>query len=200
MSGPVLVVATKNAGKAVEIQAALPGLEIRTLADHPELEMPPETGETFEANAAAKALYVAQQLGCPALADDSGLVVDALGGAPGVRSARYAEGSDSDRVKKLLLALEGVPDDQRTARFASAVAFARPGEPVELALGFTEGRIGRQPRGEGGFGYDPVFITEDGRRTMAELTLEEKNAISHRGRALRAILPHLAAHFSLEQP
>jgi XTP/dITP diphosphohydrolase len=196
---PVLVFATQNAKKVVEVQAALPLLEVRSLAAFPEVVMPPEDGETFEANAAEKARHVAAALGLPALGDDSGLVVDALDGAPGVLSARYAEGSDRDRYEKLLRALSGVPEQERTARFVCALAFATPGGEVELVRGVTEGRILEAPRGAAGFGYDPVFLVGAGPRTMAELSLEEKNEVSHRGRALRALRSRLASHFSLEQ-
>lgn len=193
---PVLILATGNPGKAREVQALLPDVEVETLADHPEVVMPPEDGETFAENAQAKAEHVARVLGVPALADDSGLVVDALGGAPGVRSARYAEGSDRDRCAALLAALADVPDGARAARFACAMAFARPGAPTELTEGTCEGEIGRALVGEGGFGYDPLFIVEGaGGRTMAEHAAAEKNAISHRGRALAAMRPHLDRHF-----
>jgi XTP/dITP diphosphohydrolase len=192
-----LLVATHNAKKAVEIAGALAGqVEVVTLAEHPEIEMPPEDGETFEANARIKAEHAAAILGMPVLADDSGLVVDALGGAPGVRSARYAPGSDRDRVGKLLLEMASVPEERRTARFVCAMALARPGARTIVREGTCEGRIGREPRGAGGFGYDPVFTFPDG-RTMAELTLEEKNRVSHRGRAIAAILPEVGAAFGL---
>jgi XTP/dITP diphosphohydrolase len=115
---------------------------------------------------------------------------------PGVRSARYAPGTDEDRYRKLLAALEGVPDERRTARFVCAMVLAQPGAETIVREGTCEGRIGRTPRGAGGFGYDPVFVFPDG-RTMAELTLEEKNQVSHRGRAIRAILPDLRAALGL---
>ena len=198
MSEIVLVVATANPGKAVEIRALLPGLTVKTLDAFPEIEMPPETGDTFEANAVLKAEYVAKVLNCPALADDSGLSVDALDGAPGVYSARYGEGTDEDRYKKLLGALESVPKERRTARFECCMAFARPDVSTLTEEATCEGEIVLSPRGEGGFGYDPVFQLEGRSETMAELPGEEKNRISHRGKAIRAILPHIKAHFSLE--
>lgn len=182
-----LFFATGNAGKAREIRSLLPGVEVLTLAERP-LAMPEETGETFEANAVLKAEAAATTLGIPAIADDSGLEVDALGGAPGVRSARYAPGTDADRYRALLSALDGRAD--RAARFVCAMALARPGHRTITVRGTCEGRIGEAPRGEGGFGYDPVFVLEDG-RTMAELSREEKNARSHRGAALAALRPHL---------
>jgi XTP/dITP diphosphohydrolase len=192
-----LLVATHNPGKAIEIRSALEGeVEVQTLADHPEIEMPPEDAETFEENARLKAEHVAAIVGVPVLADDSGLVVDALGGRPGVRSARYAPGTDSDRYEKLLGELAGAPADQRTARFVCAMVLARPGAESIVREGTCEGRIGESPRGSGGFGYDPVFVLPDG-RTMAELSLEEKNRVSHRGRAIAAILPEIRAVFGL---
>ncbi len=188
-----LLVATENEGKATEIRRGLQGeVFVETLRDHPELTMPPEDAETFEANARLKAEHAARMTGLPVLADDSGLVVDALGGQPGVRSRRYAPGSDADRVQKLLGALERVPDEARTARFVCAMVLVVPGSDPIASTGTCEGRVGRTPRGEHGFGYDPVFVLDDG-RTMAELTLEEKNRISHRGRALAEILPEIRA-------
>jgi XTP/dITP diphosphohydrolase len=194
--GPVLILATGNPGKAREVQALLPNVTVETLADHPEVLMPPEDGETFADNARLKAEHVARVLGVPALADDSGLVVEALGGAPGVRSARYAPGSDRDRCLALLAAMAEVPDGARAAHFACAMAFARPGAPTEVTSGRCAGDIGHAMVGEGGFGYDPIFVVRgaDG-RTMAQHTAAEKNAISHRARALAAMRPHLDAHF-----
>ncbi len=191
-----LVVATSNEGKVVEIRAALPDdVQVETLKDHPSIAMPEETGETFAANASLKAEHVAKVLGVPALADDSGLVVDALDGAPGVRSARYAPGTDRDRYLHLLRNLEGV--QERAARFVCAIAFAIPGAPTHVEEGKCEGTIGGEPVGDGGFGYDPVFVVDDG-RTMAQLSVAEKNARSHRGRALAKMRPHLEGHFSLD--
>jgi XTP/dITP diphosphohydrolase len=187
---PVLVVATKNPGKVKEIRHRLSALDLAI--EGVSIELPPEDGDTFEANARIKAEHVAAKLGVAALADDSGLVVDALGGAPGVSSARYAVGSDADRVAKLLAAIASVPDPERTARFVCAMVLAIPGHPSITAEGACDGWIGRTPRGTGGFGYDPVFVLPDG-RTMAELTLAEKDVISHRGRALDRILPRLVA-------
>jgi XTP/dITP diphosphohydrolase len=192
-----LVVATHNKGKAAEIRGALEGrAKVETLADHPEIEMPPEDEPTFEGNARVKALHVMQALGVPVLADDSGLAVDALGGEPGVRSARYAPGSDADRIAKLIAAIDAVPYERRTARFVCAMVLAAPGAEPIAREGTCEGRIGREPRGAQGFGYDPVFVLEDG-RTMAELQLAEKNRVSHRGRALEAMLPELCAVLGL---
>jgi XTP/dITP diphosphohydrolase len=154
----------------------------------------PETGATFTENARIKASAYAEASGVLTLADDSGLEVDALGGAPGVYSSRYAGpgASDEDRYRKLLAELGGTPDEARTARFRCVVAVAAPGGDVRTAEGACEGRIGRAPRGENGFGYDPVFIVEGRGQTMAELTAGEKNALSHRARALEAARPILA--------
>ncbi|MBN1640714.1 MAG: XTP/dITP diphosphatase [Anaerolineae bacterium] len=152
-----------------------------------------ESGRTFAENAAHKALAYARAAGMPALADDSGLEVDALGGAPGVLSARYAGpgASDEDRYRKLLAALAETPSERRTARFRCAVAIAHPGGQVEIAEGTCEGVIASAPRGDGGFGYDPVFYIPPLDRTMAELPAEVKNQISHRARAMQAARPLL---------
>lgn len=195
----LLVVATQNRGKTKEIARALPGLTIQTLADYPQIQMPPEDAATFSGNALLKAKYVADLLGLPVLADDSGLVVDALGGAPGVHSARYALGSDQDRYEKLLMALQDVPEPRRTARFVCAMALLIPNQDPIQVEGVVEGRIARAPQGDGGFGYDPIFLVGDGSRTMAELSPAEKGAVSHRGRALEQLWSILATHFSLEQ-
>ena len=145
-----------------------------------------ETGDTYEENSAIKARAFASASGLLTLADDSGLEVDALGGAPGVRSARYsATGSDGDNVDLLLNNLSGVPDNARTARFVSVVAVAGPSGEVEFCRGECEGAIARERRGEGGFGYDPVFLPSGRDVTMAQLTMDDKNRISHRARAVR---------------
>jgi XTP/dITP diphosphohydrolase len=188
-----LLVATGNRGKAAEAAAILgeaagARLEVLTLADFPGLPSPAETGATFLENARIKARAGAAGSGLPTIGEDSGLVVDALGGAPGVLSARYAEGGDRDRWEKLLRELAGVPERRRTARFVCAAALALPDGREEATEGTCEGAIATAPRGEGGFGYDPVFLLPDG-RTMAELGPGEKNAISHRGRALRRLAP-----------
>lgn len=190
-----LVLATANPGKAVEIRAALPNVEVHTLADYPSLTSPIEDGVTYIDNARIKAEALCRTLNVAALADDSGLSVDALGGAPGVLSARYAEGSDEDRYNKMLAAMADVADADRTARFVCAMAFIRPDAPAVFTEGHCEGTIRRSPLGDGGFGYDPVFELPDG-RSMAQLSTAEKNAISHRGRALDALLPILKLHFA----
>lgn len=190
-----MIVATANPGKAAEIQRALPTVHVQTLADHPELQMPEEFGATFLENARIKASYVADALRADAvLADDSGLEVAALGGAPGIRSARWVAGTDLDRMNALLEALRDTPRQARTARFVCAMTFCGFGSPIGVE-GVCEGLITFEARGDGGFGYDPIFELPDG-RTMAELTPEEKNDVSHRGKALKKILPLLEAHFA----
>ena len=193
-----LLVGTNNRGKVREYEellANLPGtLQITFPAQEGLALEVEETGETFEANARIKALAYAQASGLPSLADDSGLEVDALDGAPGVRSARYAGpgSSDADRYRKLLDALANTPTGRRSARFRCVVALALPDGTVRTASGTCEGTIGFAPRGAHGFGYDPVFVVEGhGGRTMAELSPEVKNQISHRARALMAIRPIL---------
>jgi XTP/dITP diphosphohydrolase len=154
-----------------------------------------ETGATFAEIAAQKARIYARAAGLPALADDSGLEVDALGGAPGIHTARYAGpgASDEDRYRKLLAELGDAPPEERTARFRCAVAVAHPDGAVGIAEGTCEGRIVFEPRGEHGFGYDPVFLLPERQQTMAELPARVKNQISHRARALRAARPLLDA-------
>jgi len=190
---PRLVVASLNRAKAAEIARILSDegvdFEVLSLADFPEAELPPETGETFAENALAKVRHAAAALGIAAAADDSGLEVEALDGAPGVLSARYAgkAASDEDRYRKLLAELRDAPHSRRAARFYCAAAYATPEGQVLLAEGTCEGTIAREPSGSGGFGYDPIFIPEGEERTMAQLTSAEKHAISHRGRAFRKL-------------
>ena len=149
-----------------------------------------ETGDTYEENAALKAIAFARASRLPSLADDSGLEVDALAGAPGVRSARYAgTRSDKDNVDLLLKNLQATPEPERTARFICVVALALPSGEIQYARGQCEGKIETERRGDGGFGYDPVFLPEGRTLTMAQLPPEEKNGLSHRGRALRNSLP-----------
>lgn len=197
-AAPRVVVATGNAHKLVEIRAILETEGIRLdLVSMREFDLtePVEDGDTFEANALIKARACAARTGLPALADDSGLEVDALGGEPGVWSARYAgEPSDDARNNaKLVAALAEVPMDQRTARFVSVAALVVPGGDEVTVRGTMEGHIVEDARGEHGFGYDPHFVSEaagDG-RTTAEMAPEEKDAISHRGAAFRALAPHV---------
>jgi XTP/dITP diphosphohydrolase len=194
-----LLIATNNQGKVREYAEMLAGLSVKLTWPRQEglcLEVE-ETGETYEANARIKALAYARATGLPSLADDSGLDVDALDGAPGVRSARYAgpDASDEDRYRLLLENLRDVPDARRTARFRCVVALAMPGGDESIvravAQGACEGTIAHGPRGDEGFGYDPVFFVAEFGRTMAELAPEVKNSISHRARALEALRPEL---------
>lgn len=198
-----LLIATNNPGKVREYEEMLqdlPGIEITFPAQEGlDLEVE-ESGGTFEENARLKAAAYCLVSGLPTLADDSGLEVDALDGAPGVRSARYAGpgASDADRYRKLLAELAGVPAGRRSARFRCVVALALPRGTVHTAEGTCEGQIGLAPRGEFGFGYDPIFIVAgQGGRTMAELEPEVKNRISHRARAIQAMLPDLKRLLSL---
>lgn len=184
-----LVLASKNPGKLKEIQEILESLGVEVLLESQvglDLEVE-ETGTTFEENAFLKADAVMKASGLPAIADDSGLVVDALDGAPGVYSARFGgKESDAARTALLLEKLEGIPAEKRTARFVSAVACCLPDGRTVTAKGSCEGVIAAAPRGQGGFGYDPVFLVPELGKTFAELSAEEKNRISHRGTALRA--------------
>jgi XTP/dITP diphosphohydrolase len=185
-----LVIASKNAGKIREIREVLdlPGLTLLTFEDLGGWPDPEETGQTLEQNAAIKAAELRERFSHAALADDSGLEVDYLGGRPGIHSSRYAgpEGDSDRNIEKLLAELEGVKPADRTARFRCVVALSLEGD-TRLSRGVCEGTILDARRGEGGFGYDPVFEPAGFRRTMAELSLEEKNEISHRGKALRAM-------------
>jgi XTP/dITP diphosphohydrolase len=189
-----VLLATGNRKKAAEMAAILaaPGLEYATLADFPALASPVEDGATFLENARIKARAGAVGTGRATIGEDSGLAVDALDGAPGVFSARYAEGDDRARWERLLRELREVPAGRRAARYVCVAVLALPGGGEEVAEGACEGEIAFQPRGAGGFGYDPVFLLPDG-RTMAELSPAEKDAISHRGKALRALAPRLLA-------
>ncbi len=194
-----LLVATTNRGKLREYTAMLEDLPVTwlTLADvNLEKVDVEETGDTFAANALIKAQAYAVHSGLPTLADDSGLVVDALDGGPGVYSARYAPTS-AERNAKLLRAMEGVPLERRTARFVCVTALAIPDGVTVFAEGRIEGRIGYELRGANGFGYDPLFVIESG-QTTAELPPAEKNLISHRGRALAKLHPILRCIFAAE--
>jgi XTP/dITP diphosphohydrolase len=184
-----IVLATNNRGKLREIKSILQGLSVNilTLEDFPGLDLPPEEGSTFEDNALVKARYVATRTGLSALADDSGLEVDALAGGPGVRSARYAGpgAGDKDNIEKLLKELRGIPAGKRSARFVCVVAYAGPEGVEKTFRGRFEGMIAEHAAGGGGFGYDPVFFVPGLERTAAELTPEEKNELSHRGLAIK---------------
>lgn len=190
-----LLVGTQNPGKQAEYKDLLAELPVTWigpgdvgLADF----SPPEDGETFEANARLKAAAYARRANLPSLADDSGLEVDALAGAPGVYSARYGGpgATDEDRYRRVLREMDGVPAAVRAARFVCVVALALPDGRVFTARGTVEGLIGDAPRGAYGFGYDPIFVLPDGRH-MAELPPAEKHAISHRGTALAKFKPTL---------
>jgi XTP/dITP diphosphohydrolase len=185
-----VVVATSNPGKLREIRALLAPLPVPLvgLDGLAGLRLPPEADE-YAANAAAKARAAAAASGSPALADDSGLEVDALGGAPGPRSARYGGPGldDRGRAARLLAELAGAKGEERRARFVCAAALATPEGEVATAFGVCEGRIAQAPRGTDGFGYDPVFEPEGAERTLAEIPAAEKNRLSHRGRAFRAL-------------
>jgi XTP/dITP diphosphohydrolase len=191
-----VVLATANADKAREIVELLATVEGVTIEPRPaEIGDVEETGDTLEDNALLKARAVGSVAACGAIADDTGLFVDALGGAPGVVSARYAgeHATYADNVAKLLAAMEGV-EPPRTARFVTVAALVEPDGREVLAVGTLDGVIASAPRGEGGFGYDAVFVPDGGDgRTLAELTAAEKNAISHRGRAFLALAAQLHA-------
>jgi XTP/dITP diphosphohydrolase len=195
-----VVVATSNPGKLREIREILGDLPLTLgcLADHPDVQMP-EEGDSYEENAVVKARHVARTTGRVALGDDSGLEVEGLGGAPGPRSARYGgEGlDDAGRVAHLLRALQDVPREARRARFVCIAAVATPEGAVATARGECEGRILDAPIGSGGFGYDPVFEASEAAVAMAQLPPDEKNRISHRARAFRALRDAIEEHAGL---
>jgi XTP/dITP diphosphohydrolase len=184
---PRIVVATGNPGKAREIARILTRYDVVSLAEFPAVDFPEEGGDYLE-NARVKASVAARAIGCVCVADDSGLEVDALGGAPGAYSARYGGAGldDQGRLEALLSALENFKEPRR-ARFFCAAAVASPSGRSEVAQGVCTGRILLQPRGEGGFGYDPIFAPQGESRVMAELDRSEKDALSHRGRAFKAL-------------
>ena len=203
MSAPIIVLATRNTGKIRELADGLRafGLEVRGLDAFPGMEDVEEDGASFEENALLKACAVARYTGCVAIADDSGLEVDALNGAPGIYSARYsdmrplppeAEDPSFSRDERnnlvVLRELAAVPDAQRTGRFVCAMGACKPDGSSIALRAVWEGRIARAPRGTNGFGYDPLFFDPEAGRTAAELDTEEKNARSHRGKALRQLL------------
>jgi XTP/dITP diphosphohydrolase len=205
------VLASSNPGKLQEFQDALPRVTLVPMQQHNLHELPPETGTTYEANALIKATYACQQTGLPALADDSGLEVDALGGAPGVYSARYGRevlGDDADdgaRLRYLLERLRSIPNDNqandnqandnqandnqanRRARFMCVLVLAFPDDTLITSKGVCYGSIVEEPRGEGGFGYDSVFLSDDLGKTFGEASREEKSRISHRAQALQGL-------------
>jgi XTP/dITP diphosphohydrolase len=193
-----LVLATANRGKADELRVLLEEwgtVEALDLGSFPALTLPEETASSYAGNALLKARAVADGTGLPALADDSGLEVEALGGEPGVRSARWAgpRATDAERIAKLLGALAGVPAPGRGARFCCVVALAWPDGRLETAEGNCAGRIASLPEGRGGFGFDPVFIAEDMGHSLGRATPVEKQRVSHRARAMRALGARLRA-------
>jgi XTP/dITP diphosphohydrolase len=187
-----VVLATRNPGKARELEILVAGIasRIETLEEHPGVILPPEGHGSYAENARAKARAVSAALGSAAIGDDSGLEVDALEGAPGIRSARYAGEGAGDRANNALLLerLAGVAPERRTARFRCALALAGPGGLDTCVEGVCEGAILEAPRGDRGFGYDPLFLPRDESRTFAELPPEVKDAISHRGRAAAMLM------------
>ncbi|ORA81492.1 RdgB/HAM1 family non-canonical purine NTP pyrophosphatase [Mycobacterium malmoense] len=194
-----MLVASRNPKKLMELRrvldgAGLSGLTLVSLNDVAPFDEPPETGATFEDNALAKARDAFAATGLPSVADDSGLEVAALGGMPGVLSARWSgnHGDDAANTALLLAQLRDVPDERRGAAFVSACALVSASGEV-VVRGEWPGTIAREPRGDGGFGYDPVFIPDGYRRTAAELSPAEKDAVSHRGRALALLVPALKA-------
>ncbi|WP_027724146.1 XTP/dITP diphosphatase [Tuberibacillus calidus] len=193
-----VLIASKNEGKIKEFRKMLApyGTEVLSLNDLPDAPNVEETGATFQENARLKAETIAERYQCLAIADDSGLAIDALGGRPGIYSARYAgeEKDDRKNIEKVLKELEDVPMNERSARFVCVLAVSRPGSETVFAEGECRGLITTAPRGEGGFGYDPIFYIPEMNKTFAELTSDEKNAISHRARALKKLeklLPEL---------
>jgi len=200
-----LVLATANVDKATEIRAIIATtlssstvqtiFDLRTLSDYPKVQLPDEGGISYRENAMRKAQAVSQQIGLSALGDDSGLEIDALKGAPGLYSARFAGegGTYADCCKRVLEMLRDVPEEKRTAKFVCAIALTHPNGETHFAEGYCHGRIAGQSFGGGGFGYDPIFRVNGG-QTLAELSRAEKNQISHRGHAVRAMLKRLFAY------
>lgn len=186
-----IVLATRNRKKIEEIRRIVKDMPVTlyTLDDFPDCPEVKEDGNTFEANAVKKAKEISKFTGIPALADDSGLEVYALNGAPGVLSARYASENADDRqnIEKLLKEMYPIPDEKRIARFVCVIALAFPDGKIETFEGHSEGSIGREPKGSNGFGYDPVFYPEGHSRTFAEMSDKEKDALSHRGMALKKL-------------
>lgn len=198
-----VLLASRNAKKLGELRRILDaegvdGIEVVGLDEVDPFDEAPETAATFEENALAKAREAARATGLPAVADDSGLTVDALNGMPGVLSARWAgrHGDDGANLELVLGQLTDTPDDRRGAAFVCAAALVVPDGEERVVRGEWPGTLTRRPRGDNGFGYDPIFVPEGENRTSAELAPAEKDAASHRGRALRALLPHLRALLS----
>ena len=193
-----IVLATGNIGKLNEIRKNFSGVDVDIVAQS-EFDIPEaiENGLTFVENAIIKARNAASYTGLPALSDDSGIEVDALNGEPGIHSARYA-GDDESNIQRLLRELDGVPDDRRTARFQCVMVYLRhANDPVPvITQGAWEGKILEAAQGEAGFGYDPVFYVPERGCSAAQLSAEDKNSLSHRGKALRQMLAYLAANYN----
>lgn len=204
MNRPVLLLATRNTGKVREFKELLAGLpvDLRDLSDVPNAPEVDETGDTYAANACAKALTLARFSGLPTLADDSGLEIDALDGAPGIRSARFAgpDCSDQANIDLALQRLRDVPEANRTARFRCVLAVAHPDGRLLRVDGVCEGSITTAPHGAAGFGYDPIFRYPPAGRTFAEMPPTEKQAVSHRARACAALRPSLLAFLAGRTP
>ncbi|WP_338470438.1 XTP/dITP diphosphatase [Niallia sp. XMNu-256] len=194
-----VIIATKNAGKAKDFQKILGpyGVEVKTLLDFPAIDDVEETGETFEENAILKAEAICKKFNEVVIADDSGVVIDALDGRPGVYSARYAGEDKNDEANndKVLKEMAEVPEKDRGARFYCAIAVAQPGKPTIIVNGTCEGVILFERRGTNGFGYDPIFYVSSMEKSMAELTPEEKNQISHRAVAMKKLETQLTELF-----
>ncbi|MEW6585239.1 MAG: XTP/dITP diphosphatase [Nitrospirota bacterium] len=190
-----IVLATRNRKKIEEIRRIVQGMDMKilTLDDFPGCPEVEEDGDTFEENAVKKASAVALFAGKTALADDSGLETDFLGGAPGTRSARYAgeDGNDRKNIEKLLFEMRGAPPGVRKGRFVCCIALVLPDGKVETFMGYADGTIATEPRGNRGFGYDPVFYPEGFSRTFGEMNEQEKDALSHRGKALGKLKKYL---------
>ncbi|WP_338777484.1 XTP/dITP diphosphatase [Metabacillus sp. FJAT-52054] len=194
-----IIIATRNEGKAAEFKALFEpkGLQVASLNELPDLPEVEETGHSFEENAILKAEIISKLTGKPVIADDSGLSVDSLGGEPGIYSARYAgeEKDDAANIEKVLESMKGVEKDQRTARFRCALAIAAPGKETKTVEGSVEGYITEKPEGLHGFGYDPIFLVKDKGATMAQISPEEKNKISHRADALKKLEKLIGEYF-----
>lgn len=184
-----IVLATRNRKKVEEMQRMFSDVDVTfvTIDRYPDCPEVIEDGRTFRANAKKKAILIARHAGCPALADDSGLAVDALGGAPGVFSARFSgeNATDAGNLRKLLYEMRGVPESKRTARFVCCICFALPDGTFRTFTASARGSIGKRARGANGFGYDPVFFPENSGRTFAEMAASEKDSLSHRGKAMK---------------
>lgn len=195
MTNKTIIIATNNKGKAKEFKSLFAeyGYKIKTLYDFPEIRDVEETGNTFYANALQKATFISQALDTIVLADDSGLEVDALDGAPGIYSARFAgeHGNDQKNNEKLLEELKNTPEEERTANFHCSLVLVRPDKEPLHVVGTVDGLILQEPKGDNGFGYDPLFFVPELDKSMAELTSDQKNAISHRAQAIIKLRDHL---------